>query len=217
MRVGVEVGGNGAGSAQVDGVWLLGEGVYCSIVCLLFERLGAVLDDRDLVTQSACVDGGGGDACVCCDSREEDVVCVCLLESFVECCVCECGVVGFCYACVMCMEEEEEIFVDLYAWGVADTETAGTVGSGKVALEIGWRWIFGRHVIINFFFFFGCSFALFVHAINPDDGSSSRGELSEQARKKVYEWFCRDSCWTEEILLEVDEEKGRHLKDGMIS
>ena len=97
---------------------------------------------------------------------------VCLLESFMECCLRECGVVGLCYACVMCMEKEKKVFVDLYAWSVVDTETAGTVTSGEIELEIGVRWIFGRHV------FFRCSFALFVHAIDPDDRSSSRCELS---------------------------------------
>lgn len=89
-----------------------------------------------------------------------------------ECCLRDCGVVGFCYAYVMCMEKGKKVFVDLYAWSVVDTETAGTVSSGKVELEIGLRWIVGRHV------FFACSFALFVHAVDPDDGSSSRCELS---------------------------------------
>lgn len=106
---------------------------------LLYECLDAVLDNRDLVTQFACIDGSGRNACVCRDSHEEDMLCVCLLESFVECCLRECGVVGLCYACVMCMEEVKKVFVDLYAWSVTDTETAGTMSPGKVELEIGLR------------------------------------------------------------------------------
>ncbi len=68
---------------------------------LLSERFDAILDNRDLVTQFACIDSGGRNACVCCDSREEDVFRVCLLEKDVECCVRECGVVSLRYASVM--------------------------------------------------------------------------------------------------------------------
>ena len=71
-------------------------------MCLLFECLDAVVDNRDLETQFACIDGSGRNAGVCCDSLEKDTFCVCLLESVVVCCLRECGVVGLSYACVMC-------------------------------------------------------------------------------------------------------------------
>lgn len=130
--------------------------------------------------------------------------CICLLGSVVECRIRKGGVVVLCYACMMCMEKGKKIFVDSYAWSVLDTETAATVGSGKVELEVGLGWIFGRQV------FFRCSFALFVHAVDPDDGSSSRCELSQQTWERVFEWFCRNSYWTKEILLEIDEEERSH-------
>ena len=55
---------------------------------------------------------------------------------------------------------------------------------------------------------------LFVHAVEPDYWSSSRGELTEQVGKQGYEWFWGDACWAEKVLLEVDEEEGRHLCYG---
>ena len=138
------------GSAQFNIICFLRQSADRSIVLLLFECLDAVLHNCDLVTQFTCIEGRGSDACVCCDSREEDIFSVCLLESVVECCLRECGVVGLCYARVMCMEEEANILVDLYAWSVGDTDTAGMVSSGKVEFETRLRWIFGRH----FFLFF---------------------------------------------------------------
>ena len=70
------------------------------------------------------------------------------------------------------MEEAKKVFMNLNAWSVVNIETAGKVSSGKVKLEIGLRWICGRDA------FFGSCFALFVHAVDPDDGSSPRCDLS---------------------------------------
>ncbi len=103
------------------------------------------------------------------------------------------------------MEEGKKVFVDFCAWSIADTETAGTVTSGKVELKIRLKWIFARCI------FFGSSIPLFVHTIDPDDGPSSRGQLSQQAWERVDECSCRNSVWTNEILLQVDEEEGRHF------
>ena len=91
--------------------------------------------------------------------------------------------------------EREEGLCGLYAWSVVDTETAGTVSSGKVELEIGLRWIFGRQV------FFVCSFALFVRAVDPDDGSCSRCDCRSRGGRESENSFAgirvglRKSCW----------------------
>ena len=102
----------------------------------------------------------------------------------------------------MCVQEGKKLVVDLYAWGVGDAETAGAVGAGEVEFEFGVGWVFGRCGLG------GCSVALSVHAIDPDDWSSSNGELAEQVGKQGYEWFWGDAGWTEKVLLEVDEEEG---------
>lgn len=80
-------------------------------------------------------------------------------------------------------KEGKKLLVDLDARSLGDAETAGIVGSGKVELKVALRWILRRCD------FSGCSITVwFVHAIDPDDWSSSRGELSQQVWERVYEF-----------------------------